>query len=63
MVSSLFGMNLINGMEDSPLGFPLALLISVIVSGHMVDFAPQTAYLAAERKKLRIFLGGINYFV
>lgn len=33
LVSSLFGMNLINGMEDSTLGFPLALLISVIVSG------------------------------
>lgn len=33
LVSSIFGMNLINGMEDSPLGFPLALLISVIVSG------------------------------
>ncbi len=33
LVSSLFGMNLINGMEDSPLGFPLALLISIIVSG------------------------------
>ena len=33
LVSSLFGMNLINVMEDSPLGFPLALLISVIVSG------------------------------
>lgn len=33
LVSSLFGMNLINGMEDSPLGFPFALLISVIVSG------------------------------
>lgn len=33
LVSSLFGMNLINGMEDSPLGFPLALFISVIVSG------------------------------
>lgn len=33
LVSSLFGMNLINGMEDSPLGFPLALLISVIASG------------------------------
>lgn len=32
LVSSLFGMNLINGMENSPLGFPLALLISVIVS-------------------------------
>ena len=33
LVSSLFGMNLLNGMEDSPLGFPLAQLISVIVSG------------------------------
>lgn len=33
LVSSLFGMNLINGIENSPLGFPLALLISVIVSG------------------------------
>lgn len=33
LVSSLFGMNLINGMENSPLGFPLALLISIIVSG------------------------------
>lgn len=33
LVSSLFGMNLNNGMEDSSLGFPLALLISVIVSG------------------------------
>lgn len=33
LISSFFGMNLINGMENSPLGFPLALLISVIVSG------------------------------
>ena len=33
LVSSLFGMNLINGMEESSFGFPLALLISVIVSG------------------------------
>ena len=33
LVSSLFGMNLINGMENNPFGFPLALLISVFVSG------------------------------
>ena len=33
LVSSLFGMNLINGLEDNPFGFPLALLISVLVSG------------------------------
>ena len=33
LVSSLFGMNLINGMENNPLGFPFALLISILVSG------------------------------
>ena len=32
LIASLFGMNLINGMEDHPLGFPLALAISVGVS-------------------------------
>ena len=32
LIASLFGMNLINGMEDNPLGFPLALIISVVVS-------------------------------
>jgi magnesium transporter len=32
LIASLFGMNLINGMEDHPLGFPLALVISVGVS-------------------------------
>jgi len=26
-------MNLVNGMEDNPLGFPIALLMSFIVSG------------------------------
>lgn len=33
LVSSFFGMNLINGMENNPFGFVFALLISVIVSG------------------------------
>jgi len=32
LIASLFGMNLINGMEDHPFGFPLALVISVVVS-------------------------------
>ncbi len=31
-IASLFGMNLVNGMEESPWGFPIALVISVIVS-------------------------------
>ena len=33
LISSLFGMNLINGMENSPYGFMFALVISSIVSG------------------------------
>lgn len=32
LISSLFGMNLINGMESSPIGFIVALVISVVVS-------------------------------
>lgn len=32
LISSLFGMNLINGMEDNTFGFPVALIISVMVS-------------------------------
>ena len=32
LIASLFGMNLINGMEDHPLGFPMALAIFVAVS-------------------------------
>ncbi len=32
LIASLFGMNLVNGMENHPLGFPLALAISVGVS-------------------------------
>ena len=33
LIASLFGMNLINGMEASPYGFVTALVISVAVSG------------------------------
>ena len=33
LVTSMFGMNLINGMENSPFGFFMALVISVFVSG------------------------------
>ena len=25
LISSLFGMNLVNGMEDNPLGFPISI--------------------------------------
>ena len=33
LISSFFGMNLINGMEDNPYGFVIAIIISIIVSG------------------------------
>jgi magnesium transporter len=33
LIASLFGMNLINGMENSPVGFIIALVISIGVSG------------------------------
>lgn len=33
LIASLFGMNVVNGMETSKFGFIVALLISVIVSG------------------------------
>ena len=32
LVASFFGMNLINGLEDKPLGFPLAIVLSVAVT-------------------------------
>jgi len=32
LISSLFGMNLVNGMEHSLFGFPIALAISLVVS-------------------------------
>lgn len=33
LIASYFGMNLVNGMENSPWGFIIALVISVVVSG------------------------------
>ena len=33
LIASLFGMNLVNGMEESRFGFVIALIISVFVSG------------------------------
>ena len=33
LVTSMFGMNLINGMEAAPFGFIITLIISVVVSG------------------------------
>ena len=33
LISSLFGMNLINGMENYPHGFIIAIIISILVSG------------------------------
>ena len=33
LIASLFGMNLVNGMEDSRFGFLVALVISIVVSG------------------------------
>ncbi len=33
LIASLFGMNLINGMETSPYGFAIAMVLSVAISG------------------------------
>ena len=33
LIASLFGMNLVNGMENSRFGFIVALIISIVVSG------------------------------
>ena len=33
LIASLLGMNLINGMEDSPYGFVIAIVISFLVKG------------------------------
>lgn len=33
LIASLFGMNLINGMEDSKFGFIIAITVSVLISG------------------------------
>ncbi len=32
LVTSMFGMNLVNGMESKPWGFVLAMVLSVVIS-------------------------------
>jgi magnesium transporter len=32
LVTSMFGMNLINGMENWTIGFPIAIVLSILVS-------------------------------
>ena len=32
LVASLFGMNLLNGMETHPWGFPLAMIFSIVLT-------------------------------
>ena len=33
LIASLFGMNLVNGMEDNRYGFIIALVLSIAISG------------------------------
>ena len=33
LITSMFGMNLVNGMETSPFGFAMAIIISIGISG------------------------------
>ena len=33
LITSMFGMNLINGMESKPWGFVIAIILSIAVSG------------------------------
>ncbi len=32
LISSFFGMNLINGMEENPMGFVIAITLSILIS-------------------------------
>ncbi len=45
LVASLFGMNLINGLESNPLGFPLAMIISIIVTALFWWYAKRKTWL------------------
>lgn len=38
LIASLFGMNLINGMESKPWGFVLVLIVSVVLTGLIIWF-------------------------
>ena len=45
LIASLFGMNLINGMENQPLGFPLVLIISVILTAAFWWYSKRESWL------------------
>jgi magnesium transporter len=45
LVASFFGMNLINGMENSPWGFPVALLISFAITGVFVWYFRRKSWI------------------
>lgn len=45
LVASFFGMNLINGLESHPLGFPLALIISVVMTSLFWWYSRRKAWI------------------
>ena len=45
LIASLFGMNLINGMENQPLGFPLVLIISVMLTAAFWWYSKRESWL------------------
>jgi magnesium transporter len=45
LVASFFGMNLINGLEAHPLGFPFALVISLVLTVLFWWYARRKAWI------------------
>lgn len=45
LIASLYGMNLINGMEKNPLGFPFILIFSILVSITLVMYFKRRRWL------------------
>jgi len=45
LIASLFGMNLINGMENQPLGFPLVLIVSVMLTAAFWWYSKRESWL------------------
>jgi len=45
LVASLFGMNLINGLEEHPLGFPIAIVLSVACTALFWWYSKRKAWL------------------
>ena len=45
LIASLFGMNLINGMENQPFGFPLVLIVSVMLTAAFWWYSKRESWL------------------